>query len=41
MDIKIKDQYISPESEVLELCSEGENILIASDEYYYQGAPDD
>ena len=36
-----KEQYISPECEVLELCSEGENILIASDEYYYQGAPDD
>ena len=41
MATKTKDQYISPDCEVLELCSEGENILIASDEYYYQGAPDD
>lgn len=40
MDIKIKDQYISPESEVLEICSEGQ-MLVDSDEYYYQGAPDD
>jgi hypothetical protein len=36
-----KDQYITPESEILEICFEGEKILVASDEYYYQGAPDD
>lgn len=41
MNTQTKDRYVSPECEVLELCSEGENILIASDEYYYQGAPDD
>ena len=39
--MKTKDPYISPESEMLEICSEGVKILIASDEYYYQGAPDD
>ena len=36
-----KDQYITPECEVLEINIEGEKILVASDEYYYQGAPDD
>lgn len=41
MATKTKDQYISPESEVLEFCSEGENILMASDELYYPGPPDD
>ena len=36
-----KEQYTSPESEVLELCSEGVNILMATGEPYYPGAPDD